>query len=460
MTLDPVLLPPEEQSLPTLKGDGSRKWLKPRIVPGNYFRARRIVAVILLFVFTFTPFIKIGGEPFILLDIMKREFTILGYRFLATDTLLLALAILSAGLSIVLITAIFGRVWCGWACPQTVYLEFVYRPIERMIDGTIGRGGQSKKPLTGWRWFARYGLFLLVSAYLSHTFLAYFVGVDNLIRWIWQETPIKHPVPFIVVLLGTAAMMFNFSFFREQFCIVCPYGRFQSVLLDRQTSIVAYDKQRGEPRGKVSLPILGEKGDCVDCKLCVAVCPTGIDIRNGLQFECVNCTQCMDACNSVMAKVGKPKDLIRYSSQANDNGEPKRLIRPRVVVYPILLMIVAGSLLGLIFTKKSFDARITRTPGGVPFVVKDGEVMNMLRARLTNRSNKPMTISAAAIDRPDIRIDIVNKELKLDGYAMSYEPINIYASKKSFTAGKQELKLRLTSSDGNERIETIRLVGP
>jgi cytochrome c oxidase accessory protein FixG len=315
----------------TMRDDGSRRWMYPRRSPGRFWHARRVLAYFLIAVFTLVPYIHVGGKPLVLLDIPARQFTILGFTFLPTDTVLLALLMVSGILGIALVTALLGRVWCGWMCPQTVYMEFLYRPIERLFDGPPGirhTPGKKSSPL---RKVLKYVVYLLFSAFLAHTFLAYFVGVKSLAVWV-TRSPLEHPAAFLLMVGVTGLMMFDFSYFREQVCLVaCPYGRFQSVMLDRDSLIVIYDPKRGEPRAKGRREEGDGLGDCVDCGMCTDTCPTGIDIRDGLQMECVNCTQCIDACDSMMERLGKPRGLIRFSSQARIAGESSRFLRPRVI---------------------------------------------------------------------------------------------------------------------------------
>ena len=321
-----ALLEAPEHVLSTLEQDGSRRWLRPRLSMGRWWHRRRVVAYLLMVVFVAVPHIRIGGQPAILLDIPAREFTILGRTFLPTDTLLLALLMLTVFVSIVLVTAIAGRAWCGWACPQTVYMEFLFRPIDRLFEGTAGKGGKAKNAKSFPRQAARFIVYAILCAFLAHTFLAYFVGTDRLSQWV-QSSPIEHPVAFFVMAATLGLMLFDFMFFREQLCLIaCPYGRFQSVMLDQQSMIVAYDHVRGEPRKKGKHKETDNVGDCVDCNQCVVVCPTGIDIRNGLQMECINCTQCIDACDEVMDRVGSPQGLIRYSSQDSIAGRAKKTV--------------------------------------------------------------------------------------------------------------------------------------
>ena len=293
---------------------------------GPYLRARRILAYVLIAIFTLLPYLKIHGKPAVLLDLPDREFTIFGFTFLSTDTLLLALALITLVLGICLVTALAGRMWCGWMCPQTVYMEFVFRPIERLFDGPPGArhrpGRKRTTPRTRGQICPVPGDFRLSGPHLP--------GLLRRRRGPGPVGPpfaLEHPVPFLVMLAVTGLMMFDFVYFREQTCIVaCPYGRFQSVMLDRDSLIVSYDPRRGEPRGKLGdRKGGGSHGDCIDCGMCTDTCPTGIDIRDGLQLECIACTQCIDACNGVMERIGKPKGLIRLSSQAAIEGHPRPL---------------------------------------------------------------------------------------------------------------------------------------
>jgi cytochrome c oxidase accessory protein FixG len=393
--------------LSTLNDDGSRHWLKPRPSPGRFLSARRAVAWLLILVFTALPHLKIDGRPAVLLDIVHRRFTLFGRTFLPTDTLLLALLLVGIGLTIFLVTALFGRLWCGWACPQTVYLEFVYRPLERLFEGTPGHPKKGFLQTSGLGGALKYAAYSIISVALAHTFLSYFVGFDNLVTWV-TSSPTKHPVGFGVVVLVTLAMMFDFSYFREQTCIVaCPYGRFQSVLLDRQSLIITYDAKRGEPRGKktreegLSLPVIdggssARTGDCIDCRMCVNTCPTGIDIRNGLQLECVGCAQCIDACDAIMEKIARPRGLIRYSSQAAVAGEKTRILRARVFVYPAVLSVVATLFLLVLSRADAADVNVLRGLGA-PFTrVNEATIGNQIRVKIANRRDTSSTYRVEA----------------------------------------------------------------
>lgn len=457
-----AFLEAEEHVLTTLEKDGSRRWLYPRLSPGKHWFSRRIVGFSLIALFVALPHLRINGKPAILLDITAREFTLFGYTFLPTDTLLLALLMVSVFLTIFLLTALLGRVWCGWACPQTVYLEFVYRPIERFFMGTVGRGGVPRQQTAGWRYVAMYAVYLVLSMLLAHTFLAYFVGVERLGRWVTQS-PIAHPGPFFVMVITTGLMMFDFVFFREQLCLIaCPYGRFQSVLLDRDSLIVAYDRNRGEPRGKLNkqLPVIEKpRGDCVDCGLCVKTCPTGIDIRNGLQMECIHCTQCIDACDEVMEKVGRAPGLIRYSSQnAIENGSQK-FLRPRVVIYPILLTILLSTLAYNIATKKSFDVTLLRNFGAPYTISETDQVQNSLRFKIVNRSDKPEEFTIRVVQPDAVTTDLENA-VTLQAGATETFPLLASAPRDMFLLGQATVEFEITNTSGEKRAIQCQMLGP
>jgi cytochrome c oxidase accessory protein FixG len=463
--------------LSTLNNDGSRRWLTPKPSPGFYASARKIVAWLLIAIFVAIPFIKINGKQALLLDLTTRRFHIAGFTFLPSDMILLALGMICVLLSIYLITALFGRVWCGWGCPQSVYLEQVFRPIDRFFDGTPGKLSKNAlqrspiaKPL-------KFATFIILSFLLANVFLSYFVGMDKLLTWM-TRSPLEHPQPFIVVLVVTALMLFDFGFFREQTClVVCPYGRFQSVLLDKNSLIVAYDYLRGEPRGrKLKKPALAavpvdltisappKQGDCIDCKQCVVTCPTGIDIRNGLQMECIHCTQCIDACNSIMDKVGKPRGLIGYKSQAMVAGQTQHFFRPRMAIYPAILAIVFTVFILVLINRPPAYLRVLRGLGKPYTLLNENMVANPVHLKIINRRDHPQSytwkvddgLGQITIDQPMPIIVQPGESVTLKGFVQI--PMDVYAAKGA--QGSMMTSITFGDEDGFARTFEWRHIGP
>jgi len=454
----------EREVLSTLNLDGTRRWLRPRVSGGRFLTGRRITAYALMVVFTVLPYLKMGGKPLILLDIPNRAFTLFGATFLPTDTLLLAFLLLAVFIGIFLVTALFGRLWCGWACPQTVYMEFLYRPVERLFGGRHYRSG-GKVRLTPWRRAGKYAAYLVLSVFLAHTFLSYFVGVDTLFQWI-QRSPWDHPTAFIVMAATTSLMMLDFCYFREQVCtLMCPYGRFQSVLLDRQSLIIGYDGTRGEPRGKRRRTsdddlVTGttKVGDCIDCHLCVVTCPTGIDIRDGLQMECVGCAQCIDACDEVMDRIKRPRGLIRYSSQAAMETGRRRVLRPRVVIYPMLLTIVL-ILFGVTLAGKApADVDFLRTRSR-PYVMLDsGAVSTQLLVKITNRTDAPRQYQivipeADQATSPDLPMLVPAGDA-------STATVRLVLARNRFDQGRASISVQVADDDGFTATFDHHVLGP
>lgn len=497
MTAFSPILQAETEVLSTLKRDGSRRWMFPRLAKGRFLSARRWTAYGLIAFFSVLPFVRVNGKPCVLLDVLARRFTLFGFTFLPTDTILLALLLVSVILAIFAMTALLGRVWCGWACPQTVYMEFVYRPIERLCLGKRGVGGKPKANIAAWRYAVMYAAFFAVSLWLANVFLAYFVGVERLKHWV-TGSPAEHWPAFLIVAAVTSLMMFDFAFFREQTCLIaCPYGRFQSVLLDRHSLIISYDTQRGEPRAKLARPAAGKTvtertaavstareplslavlpneaaieshakqpssthGDCIDCNLCVSVCPTGIDIRNGLQFECIGCAQCIDACDAVMQKIHRPLGLIRYGSQAGMAGHSTRLLRPRTIIYPVLLICLVGLMLSLLILRSPADVTLLRGYGK-PFVMTPaGEVENVMRVKITNRTEKSASYRIISDQRSVIRVAPSQESIVVAAGESWVEPVQVFAQPKAFRAGVLDVTLRVAGPDGLSIDLPCRLLGP
>ncbi len=451
-----------ERVLPTLNVDGSRRWIRPKPSPGKFWHRRRVVAYVLMFVFFIIPYLRMNGKPLVLLDLPDRQFTLFGTTFLPTDTLLLMLLMASILIGIFLMTALAGRVWCGWGCPQTVYMEFLYRPIERLFEG--GRSGSLQLDREGLRGqlharrLAKYGVYLLLSLFLAHTFLAYFVGIDRLLLWV-RRSPLDHPTSFAIMALTTFGIMTDFTWFREQTCLVaCPYGRWQSVLLDRQSLIVAYDSARGEPRAR-GKDRTGA-GDCIDCGACVITCPTGIDIRDGLQMECIHCTQCADACDEIMARVGKPPGLIRYSSRAALEGAAVHKLRPRTVLYPAALAITFGGFLFALGTKAPADLTVLRGRGE-PYVTEaDGRVANQLRVKITNRSNRDHEYRVSVTGVDDGSVIAPDDPLPVAAGQTDAMALFVLLPAASFQNGGRNVTVHVTDGAGFSGDVPYRLVGP
>lgn len=468
------LLKPNERVLSTLNADGSRRWLKPRLSPGKFLTGRRFVAYALILIFTVIPHLRLNSKPLVLLDIIKREFTIFGKTFLPTDTLLLSLLLMIGFLSIFLITAMLGRVWCGWACPQTVYLEFVYRPLERLFEGAPG--SRKKKSQMGLRKVLRFVTYFIVSAFIAHTFLAYFVGTENLRHWIFSS-PHEHPIAFMVMAATTGLMLFDFGFFREQVCVVvCPYARLQSALLDRDSMIITYDYNRGEPRGKakrskkkleagqaITLPVVEEldrRGDCIDCTMCVQTCPTGIDIRDGLQLECIGCAQCVDACNTVMEKIGRPLGLIRYSSQRAIEEGKSKLIRPRVIIYPLILAALITAFSIVLLNKNDAEFLLLRERG-LPFqTMSSGEVMNQMRVRITNRTSEEAAYAIEIVDQPDLILEVGQNPVTVAPGQQVSERVLIKADPSFFDTSPKTITIRVSDGADFSKEKPFIIHGP
>lgn len=422
-----------------------------------------------MFLFFIVPHLRIGGRPVFLMDLPQRQFTLVGYTFLPTDTLLFMFALGSLIIGVFLATALFGRVWCGWACPQTVYLEFLFRPIGRWFDGGY-TGSRNLDKQHKWftpRRLAKYTTFMFLSIVVAHTFLAYFVGRNELLSWMIQS-PFEHPTMFLTVATMTGIVWFNFTYFREQTClIVCPYGRWQAALIDRQSLIVTYDVVRGEPRALGTKNRDPNAGDCISCNACVQTCPTGIDIRNGLQMECVHCTQCMDACDDVMTRIGKPTGLIRYSSQDAIAGNPRKLIRPRVVLYPLVLIVLLGGLGYNLVTKAPADITVLRGIDA-PFTEEaDGTIANQLRVKIANRRNETRRfaivvhgVTGEELSATDVRVVAPENPLVVDAMGTRSTSLFVLLPRRAFTNGERAITLTISDGSGYEITVPYRLLGP
>ena len=446
--------------LPTLNEDGSRHWIRPRPSTGAWWTRRRFVGYSLIAFFVALPHLRWMGKPLILLDVPRREFTLLGNTFLPTDTLILMLLLGSAVIAIFLFSALFGRVWCGWGCPQTVYMEFVFRPIERLLEG--GRSGSlamdKANGVMSPRRILKYLIYIPISLVLAHTFLAYFVGTDTLQQWV-QLSPYEHPTPFLVMAVTTLLIFIDFGWFREQTCLIaCPYGRWQAALIDKRSLIVAYDAVRGEPRRAGSNR--ENAGDCVSCNACVVTCPTGIDIRNGLQMECVHCTQCIDACDHVMVALHKPKGLIRYASQEGLAGRDSGAMRPRVVIYSIALVVCMGALALTLGTRADAEVTLLRSSSEPYRMEADGRIANQLRVKIVNRSNAPQQYSITVNGLQGGTVIAPELPLTVGAGAQRTTSLFLLAPFTTFTAGRRPVTVRISDAHGFARDMPFVLLGP
>lgn len=382
-------------SIGTINEEGLRNWVYPKKPKGKYYNYRTILSVILLVLFAVMPFIKINGEQFMLFNILERKFHIFGRPFFPQDFYLLALAVVISVIFLVLFTVVYGRIFCGWICPQTIFMEMVFRKIEYLIEGD--RNKQIKLDKMPWnaekirKKVLKWVVFYLISLVLTSIMLAYVAGSDYVI-YFWKH-PFEDVKAWLIYLAFNTVFYFVFSWFREQVCIIaCPYGRLQGVLTDENTIMVAYDYKRGEKRGPMRKGQNREElglGDCIDCKQCVLVCPTGIDIRNGTQLECINCTACMDACDAVMDSIGKPRGLIRYASKVSIEEGHGKLFTTRVKFYSVVLLILFVIFIFLFINRPTIDLKVLRQRGVVFTELADGTIQNMYNATIINKSYYP-----------------------------------------------------------------------
>jgi cytochrome c oxidase accessory protein FixG len=384
-------------SIGTINEDGKRQWVFPKKPSGKFYKYRKIVSWSLLAFLVLAPFIKVNGNQFLLFNVIERKFNIFGFPFWPQDFHLFVISMLIGVVFVALFTVVFGRIFCGWICPQTIFMEMVFRRIEYWIDGD--RSAQMKLDKQEWnaekirkrvlKWF----IFFVISFGIANVFLAYLSGSDKLLQMI-EEGPKDNLGTLIALLIFTAIFYFIYVWFREQVCIIaCPYGRLQGALLDDKSIIVAYDHVRGEKeagRGRMVKNedrILSGKGDCIDCKLCVHVCPTGIDIRNGTQLECINCTACIDECNTVMEKVGLPQGLIRYASEDEITKKAKFVFTSRMKGYTAVLVILIGVFIGMLFLRNDVEATVLRLPGQL-FEHKGENISNVFTYKIVNKTAK------------------------------------------------------------------------
>lgn len=373
-------------SIATVNKQGKRNWIYAKRPKGELYNIRSIVSLFFFIVFFSLPFIQIDGRPLFLFNVLEGRFILFGAIFWPQDFFIFGLAMVAFILFIVLFTMAFGRLFCGWVCPQTVFMEMLFRRIEYWIEGDAA----AQKVLQRAPWdtekiikkTGKHFLFFLLSVVIANTFLAYIIGVETL-EDIMTDPLSSHAGGFVAMIIFSGVFYAVFAFFREQVCtVVCPYGRLQSVLLDKDSVVVAYDHVRGEPRGKFKK----NEGDCIDCMQCVNVCPTGIDIRNGTQLECINCTACIDACNHIMEKVGYPKGLIRFASENGIADKKPLRFTPRMKVYSIVLLLITGAMTFMLISRKPVSGTIIRTAGMLYQERGADSISNLYRIKLVNKT--------------------------------------------------------------------------
>ncbi len=443
--------------------DGKRKVVYPKKPSGKFYNARTIFSLVLLAFLFGMPLIKVDGHPFMMLNIVDRKFIIFGQLFGTHDFFILALSFITLIVSIILFTAVFGRVFCGWACPQTVFLEMVFRKIEFFIEGDyIRQKNLNAAPWSGSKIFkklTKWTIFFALSVLIANTFLAWIIGTDALYKIITEPIAL-HKGGFIAMMLFSGAFYFVFAWFREYACIyVCPYGRLQGVLLDKNSTVIAYDYVRGEPRGKLKRGETRTDGDCIDCKECMAVCPTAIDIRNGTQLECVNCTACIDACDNIMVKIDKPKGLIRFASENSIKNQTKFKVTARVIAYSTILVILLTVLTVLVSIRKPIDVTILRAPGMIFQEQPDNKISNLYTMKLTNKTfhEEPITLKLENIEG---ELKIIGNDIVLPSGDVSETKFLVLLSKDQMKSMNIPLEIGVYKNSTKFETARINFLGP
>lgn len=458
-------------SIGTINEEGKRAWVYPKKPSGKLYEYRKYVSYILLGMLLSAPFIKVNGNQLMLFNVLERRFNILGFPFWPQDFYLFVIMMIIGVLFVILFTAAFGRIFCGWICPQTIFMEMVFRRIEYWIDGD--RGAQIRLDKQEWnaekirkrllKWF----IFLIISFLIANVFLAYIIGSDRLIQYVIQG-PSEHISTLISLSIFTGVFYFVFAWFREQVCIiVCPYGRLQGVLLDTKSIVVAYDYKRGEKEvGRAKFKKNEDraatgKGDCIDCFQCVNVCPTGIDIRNGTQLECVNCTACIDECDHIMEAVNLPKGLIRYASEDNIKKNTSFKVTPRLKGYIAVLVILTGLLAGLLFLRSDVEANILRLPGQL-YEHKEGNIIsNVFTYKLLNKTAKDIEdISFKLKSHQGKIIPVKQGSLVIKEQKLAEGTLFIEIDNSQLSGDKNTVEIEVYSGENLIETTTVTFLGP
>lgn len=458
-------------SIATINTEGKRSWVFPKKPSGKFYKYRTYVSYFLLAILFTSPFIKINGNQFLLFNVLERRFNIFGFPFWPQDFHLLVISMIIGVVFIILFTVVFGRIFCGWICPQTIFMEMVFRKIEYWIEGD--RGKQIRLNKQPWnadkikKRVLKWVVFFLISFFIANVFLAYLIGGDTVINYI-TGNPLDNFRTLISLLIFTGVFFFVFSWFREQVCIIaCPYGRLQGVLLDNKTINIAYDYVRGEGtkgrskfRKNEDRAAVG-KGDCIDCNQCVVVCPTGIDIRNGTQLECVNCTACIDECDTIMEKVGFPKGLIRYASEDNIAKKKKFVFSARMKGYTAVLGILIAVFVGMLFLRNSVETTILRLPGQLYQQKENNIISNVYTYKIINKTSEAIPDVSYKLLSHKGQINLVtHKNINVPKQGLAEGSLFIEINQSAIKGEKINLKIGVYS--GDELIETVKtnFLGP
>ena len=456
----------------TVTKDGKRAWIFPKKPKGRFYNYRKWVSYILLVFLLTAPFIKINGNQFLMFNVLERRFNIFGFPFWPQDFFLFVICMIIGVVFVALFTVVFGRLFCGWICPQTIFMEMVFRRIEYWIEGDRGKQIRlSKQPWNAEK-IRKKGLkliiFLFISFIIANVFLAYLIGSDELISYI-TDNPFNHINTLISLLIFTGVFYFVFAWFREQVCIIaCPYGRLQGALLDNKSIVVAYDHKRGEgENGRKKIKknedrqALGH-GDCIDCFQCVHVCPTGIDIRNGTQLECINCTACMDECDSIMESVNLPKGLIRYASEDNIEKKAPFKITARTKGYIAVLAILTGLLIGMLFLRNDLEANVLRLPGQLYEHKADNIISNVFTYKLVNKTTRDIeNVHFELLSHKGIlKLVSTTNHFTVPGQQISEGTLFVEIDNAALSGDRNQIKIGIYAGDKLIETTTANFLGP
>ncbi|MFN4947896.1 MAG: cytochrome c oxidase accessory protein CcoG [Chryseotalea sp.] len=453
-------------TIATVDEKGKRIWIFPKMPKGVLHNKRIIVSIILLSLFFVGPFLTWDGHPFLLFNIFERKFILFGQIFWPQDFIILAISLITFFVFTILFTVVFGRIWCGWACPPTLFMDRVFRKSEYWIEGDANQ--QRKLKVAPWtgdkirKKTSKQIIFVLISLLIAHTAMAYLIGIDAVLHII-QQPPTEHLAGFTGLLAFTGIFYFVFAWFREQACIaVCPYGRLQGVLLDKNSIVVAYDWLRGEPRSKIKRnEVQNIKGDCIDCKLCVHVCPTGIDIRNGTQLECVNCTACIDVCDDVMVKINKPKGLIRFASFNSIASKTQKLFNTRVIAYSFVLLGLLSLLSFLIFTRSIVETTLLKVPGTTFQKTDDQHITNLYTIEFVNKSNIILPVTLKLIEPKNATLELAGGDkMNLEPGALLKKVMIIKLNADDIRSVKTNVKVEVWINGKLEETVKSKFIGP